>query len=168
MINMTKSSIPSPVTLSPSRSQSYEPVGACPAGRQTAAMLLRLVDLLVASRKFLFTVRYCRFAALPRTGISDSCALRVGDSTDTAEPVHWHERSDALRADYQSRRQHRCVGQRLIRYAHHRRTLVGILTGRTVQDDLINRFDLRARSMAGRIKRMPQGAGAGYRHFRGS
>jgi hypothetical protein len=56
-------------------------------------MLLRLVDLLVASRKFLFTVRYCRFAALPRTGISDSCALRVGDSTDTAEPVHWHERS---------------------------------------------------------------------------
>ena len=144
MINMTKSSIPEPRDLESMQiAVDTSLLETAPAGSQTAARLLRCVDLIAARRRLLFTLVIA--GLLLSLALAFLIPVRYESVTRLMPPDQSTGMSAAMLGALTAKAGDSVGALASDLFGMHTTgaTLVGILTSRTVQDDLINRFDLR-------------------------
>lgn len=144
MINMTKSSIPEPRDLESMQiAVDTSLLETAPPSSQTAARLLRFVDLMVASRRFLFT--FAIAGLLFSLALAFLIPVRYESVTRLMPPDQSTGMSAAMLSALTTKAGDSVGALASDLFGMHTTgaTLVGILSSRTVQDDLINRFDLR-------------------------
>ncbi len=144
MINMTKSSIPEPRDLESMQiAVDTSLLETAPAGSQTAARLLRCVDLIAARRRLLFTLVIA--GLLLSLALAFLIPVRYESVTRLMPPDQSTGMNAAMLGALTAKAGDSVGALASDLFGMHTTgaTLVGILTSRTVQDDLINRFDLR-------------------------
>lgn len=141
---MTKSSIPEPRDLESIQiAVDTSLLESAPAGRHTAATLLRCVDLVAASRRFLFN--FVIAGLLLSVALAFVIPVRYESVTRLMPPDQSTGMSAAMLGALTAKAGDSVGALASDLFGMHTTgaTLVGILSSRTVQDDLINRFDLR-------------------------